>query len=316
MKRIFFTVICIVASLQLLAQDPTIKDLKKELEKPIKKDPTDTIPKKWKKGGLFNLNINQGSLSNWSAGGDEFSFSLNASLNVFAFYKKDKRSWDNSLDLAYGIVNTTSLGNRKSSDRVDFTSKYGYALKKKLNLAALTNVRSQFANGYSYLTGSTGEDSSTITSKSLMPAYVLVSLGLDYKPTDNFSLFVSPATARWVIVGNDALAPLYGVPFGKNARSEFGAFASANLMQKIGANMTYKSKLDLFSNYKSNPQNVDIFWSNIIAAKLTKYINFSFNFDIIYDDDNKNVKPGKGPAPQILQLMGIGFAYNFQNKKP
>lgn len=316
MKRIFFTVICIVASLQLLAQDPTIKDLKKELEKPIKKDPTDTIPKKWKKGGLFNLNINQGSLSNWSAGGDEFSFSLNASLNVFAFYKKDKRSWDNSLDLAYGIVNTTSLGNRKSSDRVDFTSKYGYALKKKLNLAALTNVRSQFANGYSYLTGSTGEDSSTITSKSLMPAYVLVSLGLDYKPTDNFSLFVSPATARWVIVGNDALAPLYGVPFGKNARSEFGAFASANLMQKIGANMTYKSKLDLFSNYKSNPQNVDIFWSNIIAAKLTKYINFSFNFDIIYDDDTKNVKPGKGPAPQILQLMGIGFAYNFQNKKP
>jgi hypothetical protein len=208
------------------------------------------------------------------------------------------------------------LGNRKSSDRVDFTSKYGYALKKKLNLAALTNVRSQFANGYSYLTGSTGEDSSTITSKSLMPAYVLVSLGLDYKPTDNFSLFVSPATARWVIVGNDALAPLYGVPFGKNARSEFGAFASANLMQKIGANMTYKSKLDLFSNYKSNPQNVDIFWSNIIAAKLTKYINFSLNFDIIYDDDTKNVKPGKGPAPQILQLMGIGFAYNFQNKKP
>lgn len=316
MKRIFFTCICIVASLQLLAQDPTIKDLKKELEKPIKKDPADTISKKWKKGGLFNLNINQGSLSNWSAGGDEFSFSLNASLNVFAFYKKDKRSWDNSLDLAYGIVNTTSLGNRKSSDRVDFTSKYGYALKKKLNLAALTNVRSQFANGYSYLTGSTGEDSSTITSKSLMPAYVLVSLGLDYKPTDNFSLFVSPATARWVIVGNDALAPLYGVPFGKNARSEFGAFASANLMQKIGANMTYKSKLDLFSNYKSNPQNVDIFWSNIIAAKLTKYINFSLNFDIIYDDDTKNVKPGKGPAPQILQLMGIGFAYNFQNKKP
>jgi hypothetical protein len=316
MKRIFFTGICIVASLQLLAQDPTIQDLKKEMEKTIEKDPTDTIPRKWKKGGLFNLNINQGSLSNWSAGGDEFSFSLNASLNVYAFYKKDKKSWDNSLDLAFGMVNTTSLGNRKSSDRIDFTSKYGYALKKKLNLAALTNVRSQFANGYSYLSGSAGQDSSSITSKAFMPTYVLVSLGLDYKPTDNFSLFVSPTTARWVIVGDDALAPLYGVPFGKNAKSEFGAFASANLMQKIGENLTFKSKLDLFSNYKSNPQNVDIFWSNIIAAKLTKYINFTLNFDIIYDDDTKNVKPGKGPAPQILQLMGIGFAYSFNNKKP
>ena len=316
MKRIFFAGICIVASLYLLAQDNTVKDLKKESEKSIKKDPADTIPGNWKKGGLFNLNINQGSLSNWSAGGDQFSFSLNAFVNMYAYYKKDRNSWDNSLDMAYGIVNTTSLGNRKSSDRIDYTSKYGYALNKKLNLAALTNARSQFANGFSYLKGSAGQDSSSLTSKTLMPAYVLVSLGLDYKPTDNFSLFFSPATARWVIVGNDALAPLYGVPLGKNARSEFGAFASANLLQKISPNMTFKSKLDLFSNYKSNPQNIDIFWSNVLAAKLTKYINFTVNLDIIYDDDTKNVKPGKGPAPQILQLMGIGFAYNFKNKKP
>jgi hypothetical protein len=37
---------------------------------------------------------------------------------------------------------------------------------------------------------------------------------------------------------------------------------------------------------------------------------------MIYDDDTKNVEAGKGPAPQILQLMGIGFAYNFNEKKP
>lgn len=100
MKRIFFTGICLVASLQLLAQDDTIKDLKKESEKTFKKDPADTIPRNWKKGGLFNLNINQGSLSNWSAGGDQFSFSLNAFVNMYAFYKKERNSWDNSLDMA------------------------------------------------------------------------------------------------------------------------------------------------------------------------------------------------------------------------
>ncbi len=313
-RRVILAGISLVTTLQVIAQDGAVKDLKDASEKAINKDPADTIPSKWKKGGLFNLNINQGSLSNWSAGGDEFSFSLNAFVNMYAFYKKDKNSWDNSVDLAFGVVNTTSLGNRKSSDRIDFTSKYGYELKKKLNLAALTNFRSQFADGFSYFKGSAGQDSSSLTSKTLMPAYVLMSLGLDYKPTDNFSLFFSPATARWIIVGNDAIAPLYGVPFGKNARSEFGAFLSANLLQKIGPNMTLKSKLDLFSNYRSNPQNVDIFWSNVLAAKLTKYINFTLNLDVIYDDDTKNVKPGKGPAPQIMQLMGIGFAYNFNKK--
>jgi hypothetical protein len=98
---------------------------------------------------------------------------------------------------------------------------------------------------------------------------------------------------------------------GKKAKSEFGAYFSANYLKKISTNMIYKGKLDLFSNYRSNPQNIDIFFSNVLTAKISKYINFSLNLDIIYDDDTKNVNPAKGPAPQILQLMGIGFAYKF-----
>jgi len=135
----------LLATLFCYSQDPTVKDLKNDASKSIAKDPKDTTQKKWKLGGLFNLNINEGSLSNWSAGGDKFSFSLNAYLNVFAFYKKNKSSWDNNLDLAYGIVNTTSLGSRKASDRIDFLTKYGYAISPKWNAAALFNLRTQFA---------------------------------------------------------------------------------------------------------------------------------------------------------------------------
>jgi len=298
----------------LQAQDATVQDLKNQAAKSIAKDPKDTATKRWKLGGLFNLNVNQGSLSNWSAGGDKFSFSLNAYLNVFAFYKKNKSSWDNSLDLAYGIVNTTSLGNRKASDRIDLLSKYGYAISKKWNAAALFNLRTQFANGYAYSKTPAGKDTSAITSKTFAPAYVLLSLGFDYKPKDNFSLFISPLTERWVVVSDKRIKPFYGVDSTKNARNELGAFVSANYTAKLGKNFVYKTKLDLFSNYKKNPQNIDMYWTNALTAKLTKYINFSFNLDMIYDDDTKNVNPAKGPAPQWLQLMGIGFAYNFSKK--
>jgi hypothetical protein len=34
--------------------------------------------------------------------------------------------------------------------------------------------------------------------------------------------------------------------------------------------------------------------------------------DLIYDDDTRNIDPTKGPAPQILQLVGIGFVYNIK----
>lgn len=311
MKKITFTIISILSIQFLMAQDAAVTNLKKDAEKTIKKDPKDTLQMVWKKGGTFNLNINQGSLSNWSAGGDKFSFSLNSYLNLYAFYKKDKNAWDNSIDMAYGIVQTTSLGRRKSSDRIDYTSKYGYALNKHWNLSTLFNLRSQFANGYSYEKDANGDEVRTLTSKTFAPAYVLLSLGLDYKPVSNFSLFVSPLTGRWVLVSDTTLGSLYGLAAGKKVKSELGTFLSANYTGKIGKNFTYKSKLDLFSNYKQNPQNVDVFWTNVITAKITKYINFSFNVDMIYDDDTHNVEPEKGPAPQWLQLMGIGFAYKF-----
>ncbi len=314
MKTICTAAWLLLASVYCYSQDQTVKDLKNEASKSITKDPKDTIQKKWKLGGLFSLNINEGSLSNWSAGGDKFSFSLNAYLNVYAFYKKNKSSWDNNLDLAYGIVNTTSLGSRKASDRVDFLTKYGYALTPKWNVSALFNLRTQFAKGYAYSKTAAGLDTSSVISRSFSPAYLILSLGFDYKPNADLSIFISPLTERWVIVTDNLITPLFGIDPGKKSKNELGAFASVNYLKKLGSSFTYKTKLDLFSNYKQKPQNIDIFWSNVVTAKITKYINFSFNLDMIYDDDTHNVNPAKGPAPQWLQLMGIGFAYNFSNK--
>lgn len=314
MKTICTAAWLLLASVYCYSQDQTVKDLKNEASKSITKDPKDTIQKKWKLGGLFSLNINEGSLSNWSAGGDKFSFSLNAYLNLYAFYKKNKSSWDNNLDLAYGIVNTTSLGSRKASDRVDFLTKYGYALSPKWNVSALFNLRTQFAKGYAYSKTAAGLDTSSVISRSFSPAYLILSLGFDYKPTADLSIFISPLTERWVIVTDNLIAPLFGIDPGKRSKNELGAFASVNYLKKLGSSFTYKTRLDLFSNYKQEPQNIDIFWSNVVTAKITKYINFSFNLDMIYDDDTHNVNPAKGPAPQWLQLMGIGFAYNFSNK--
>lgn len=314
MKKTTCFIIAASLALSSFAQDGTVKSLKKDSERSISKDPKDTVQRQWKTGGNFALNLNQGTLSNWSAGGDKFSLSVNSLLSLFAYYKQGKNSWDNSLDLAYGIVKTTSLGTRKASDRIDLLSKYGHALSSKWNVGVLFNFRSQFANGYNYLKDINGADSAILTSKTFAPAYVLLSPGFDYKPNADLSFFISPITGRWVIVGDKVLAAdKYGFENGKTVKTELGAFGSINYMKTLSKTASFKSKLDLFSNYRSNPQNIDIFWTNMLTAKVTKYINFNLQVDIIYDDDIENVKPGKGPAPQILQLMGIGFAYNFAN---
>jgi len=309
MKKILLLTIVFI-SIYANAQDETVKKLKIESDKTIKKDDADTTNKTWRKGGLFNLNLSQGSLSNWAAGGDKFSLSLNSILSVYAFYKKDKHSWDNTLDVNFGYLRTTSLGNRKNDDRFDLLSKYGYAITSKWNAAALFNFRTQLANGYTY----SSDNKRTFSSAFLSPAYALLSLGLDYKPTKNLSLFISPATARWVIVKDDSLSAkgLYGVAPGKKTRSEFGAFTSLEYLKDLNKTVSYKGRLDLFSNYKHNPQKVDVFMTNLFSVKLSKVLSATWNVDLIYDDDVRLFgSDGKSPAWQIKSLIGLGLLAKF-----
>jgi len=306
MKRIILICATAFAAFVAVAQDKTVKDLQSQAGKGITKDPADTIPKVWKTGGIFTLNVGQGSLSHWVGGGDKFSLSVISFLNVYAFYKKGKHIWDNNLDLGYGLVKTTSLGERKSDDRIDLLSKYGYEIAPKWYLGALFNFRTQFANGYTYTKDNLGRDVRTLSSASFAPAYVLLSLGIDYRPVDYFSVFISPITERWVIVSNDSLsaAGAYGVDPGKKSLNEFGAFLSAKFNKEIAKNIVYTSRLDLFSNYKKKPQNVDLYFTNVLAMKVNKYISANIALDLLYDDDAiKHL--------QVRQLLGIGITAKF-----
>jgi hypothetical protein len=254
------------------------------------------------------LNLTQGSLSNWAAGGEKFSISVNSLLSAYAFYKKDKHSWDNLLTWNLGYVKTTSLGTRKNDDRFEFTSKYGYALTPKLNLSGLFNIRTQFFKGYDY----PDADTKIYTSNFFAPAYVLLTPGLDYHPIKNLSIFVSPVAARWTIVTVDSLGKLYGVPEGKNADFQFGAYASISYLANLSKTITYTGKLDLFSNYKHNPQNVDIYMTNLFAAKISKILAVTYSLTLIYDDDVRQFGAnGTSAALQVQSLLGVGLLVKF-----
>jgi len=300
--------------LKVTGQEIPIKPIIIETAKTIKKE-ADTSKWNWKRGGLLNFSLAQGSLSNWAAGGDNFSLAVSSYFNYYIFYQKDRISWDNNLDVNLGYVQTTSLGSRKNDDRYDFTSKYEYKMDStgKWYLSTLADFRSQFFDGFTY-----NKNIGSFSSTFLSPAYALLSLGFDYKPDHKLSVFISPLTSRLVIVANKALSNkgAYGVDSGKSVKTELGSFVTINYKNDIDKSITYKGRLDLFSNYLDHPQNINVFMTNQFSFKINRHFSATYSLDFIYDD---NVRlfgaSGHSPALQSKSLIGIGFLKRLDTRK-
>ncbi|MEI2760306.1 MAG: DUF3078 domain-containing protein [Bacteroidia bacterium] len=279
--------------------------------------PVDTS---WKKGGMGSINFNQVALSNWAAGGEN-SMSGAAFLSLFANYAKDRLSWDNQLDLAYGLLKSGDAKVRKNEDKIDLNSKVGYKVSanSKFYYTFLFNFKSQFANGYDY-------KNDTLLkypiSKFLAPGYLLYSIGIDYKPDDAFSLYLSPLTGRTIIVNDDMLsqAGAFGVDPGKKSLTQLGAYLRAMYKKDVFTNVNFQTKLELFSNYLDNPQNIAVNHEILIAMKVNKFITANIGTQMIYDDiipvtvikETSGVKEAKtGPRLQFKEVFGIGLSYKF-----
>ncbi|MDI9366196.1 MAG: DUF3078 domain-containing protein [Flavobacterium sp.] len=306
MKHLVLCILIVLGASYVIAQDVVVNKLRSETSRTIKKE-ADTSSWKWKQGGLLSFNLSQASLSNWAAGGDNFTLAVGGYFNYFFYHKKDRISWDNNLDVNLGYVQSTSIGGRKNDDRIDFLSKYGYKMDStgKWYLSSLFNFRSQFFDGYAF-SGSTA----TLTSTVLSPAYVVLSVGFDYKPSDKISVFLSPLTSRTVIVASNKLAKqgVYSLDSGKHVLQEIGAFATINYNNTIAKNVTYKGRLDLFSNYKNNPWNVNLFMTNQFLFKINRNFSATYSLDLIYDDNIRIFGPNSNaPSLQTKSLIGINY---------
>ncbi|HET6558978.1 MAG TPA: DUF3078 domain-containing protein [Prolixibacteraceae bacterium] len=270
--------------------------------------------KTWNVGGLFSVNFSQVSLTNWVAGGRSSSTGLGI-FNVFGNYKKDRILWENSLDMGYGIIKEKDMKSVKSDDRISLSSKLGLQQSEKLYYSLLFNFRTQFADGYKY------PDTENVISRFMAPAYFTLALGMDYKPHKDLSIFFSPATARLTVVTDDDLSAqgAFGVDPGEKTRFEAGALLKFDVNTEIIENVTLNNKLEFFSNYLENPQNIDIRWDMLLNMKINDYLSANLITNLIYDDDIKvpldeddnGIIDSSGPRIQFKEMFGVGLNVKF-----
>lgn len=287
----------------------------------------------WKRGAKGAITFTQVGLKNWASGGEN-SLALNTYLNLFTNHANGRRTWDNSLELGYGLIDQGDLGVRKSDDKIILATIFGYQLKEegKLFWSTLLDFKTQFTEGLEYPNDST----EVRISDFLAPGYFTISTGLDWKPSEFFSVLYSPITGKITIVGDLILADngAFGVEpaeydptglkikDGANSRFEFGSFVRVVFKKDIATNVNLESKMELFSAYDETFGNIDVNWQNSLTMKVNDWLVASFITQLMYDDDidiatafdPTGVPLDSQPRVQYKQILSVGITYTLGDK--
>ena len=83
-------------------------------------------------------------------------------------------------------------------------------------------------------------------------------------------------------------------------------------MQEIVKNVIYKGKLDLFFNYKHNPENVGVSMTKLLSINFFKCLSVNLGLDVIYDDDVRIFcKNLNGARTQLREYFCVGYSKKF-----
>ena len=253
----------------------------------------------WTKKGQITLLFNQSIFNNkWLAGGTS-NFAGNLWLNYDFNYKKGAVIWDNKCIVAYGLTKIKAADRAsKTDDRLELNSLWGKKASGEWYYSIFFNFKTQMDSGF--------DVNQNKISRFFSPAYFQFGPGILWKKNNDLSLNFAPTTAKLIVVGNHftELGPSFGVLQGDNSRFEFGASISAYCKLNLITNVSLENRLNLYSNYLEDPQNVDADYQINVIMKINRFLSANIAFQTIYDDNA--IK-----AVQIREVFGLGANYGF-----
>lgn len=261
----------------------------------------------WNKKGNSKLQFSQTYISpNWSKGGESNTAGL-ASIYLQANYNNLKNvQFDNNFEIKVGMntVNSDTLRNFNiSTDQIRAVSKLGIKMYNNWFYSLSGEFLTQMLNNYK-------KNTMTLKSSLLSPAKLFVSLGVDFKKSDNkkgynLSVLLSPVTYKMNYLLDNVNLPTgsYGIETGKHFGHEIGSKISSTLSWKITDRIIWNSKIYYFTDFTYN----DSEWENTFNLSLNNYLTTQFFVHLKIDDRLKR-NPGE-PLLQAQQLLSFGLAY-------
>ena len=282
--------------------------------------------------GSYGININQLSLTNWAAGGENsWSGKAFADFKLVYHTKVVEETFGGAF--AFGLSRFGDKRIEKSDDKIDINYSLTRNTKDRWKISMVSTFNTQFANGYKY------PNDSTIISTFMAPAYLTLSGGYTYRTkNEHFQIYMSPFAGKVTFVLNQELADAgnFGVKKGyydeegnwvpgEKIAASLGVNIITNYHQPIGKNFIYTTMLNVFYNYIERRDDkrlrLDFNWENTINFVITKYISTILFVNLKYDhnttfpvyEDIEGVQTVVDYVPklQLKESIGIAFVHRF-----
>lgn len=263
----------------------------------------------WTYYSEVDLNMSQGALVNWASGGEN-SLSLLSNIRYFWNYNRNKTSWENWVTYRFGFMKNGEEDIRKNEDRFELNSKLGQRAFRHWYYTAQFNTLTQLFSSYEY----PKDKERKLVSNFMSPGYFTLSLGLDYKPHDNFSLMLSPIAGKWNFVRDTANidAKRFGVEEGKRSKRNAGAqmsvrwrknniFNIIDLYNEMNAFWSYDAK-DKDKEDQKLPLNIN--WKMTLSFKINYFLRTSIYTELFYDQNSSD-------KIQFKENLNLGVNFRF-----
>lgn len=279
----------------------------------------DSIPWKWRT--TWGLGFSTVQLNNWTGGGQD-AVSIRLLMLGSLDYATNGFSFDNDIELGYGLAKLGSESFRKNDDRIIFSSRAALRQSKHFKWAGFMEFRTQFYSGRNYNVIDTATNDFIEVSNFMAPGYLTGALGLEYVPVPEFKLLVAPVSTRSTFVTNDHIIQqgvlsglgAYGLAPGVRSRTDLGAIVNAALDWEMFQNVRWRGRFNAFMPYET-PDLWVVTVENAFLLKVNSWLNVSLLTDVFYNDRIPVVRDDGtvGPATQLRNQLIIGINWSLAN---
>ncbi|MCM1519000.1 MAG: DUF3078 domain-containing protein [Pseudoflavonifractor sp.] len=276
--------------------------------------PVDIPRKNWIHAFDGSVQFSQAYISpNWYQGGNN---NINMITSINYGVKLNQAFYPNLLfetTVQYKLAMASAPGDDVhdytiSEDLFLFTSKFGYRAHKRWFYTVNMSLKTQFLNNYK-------PNSHDITAAFMSPGEFNMGLGMTYdyanaKKTVVFGASVAPLSYNLKTCtrpGMDVTA--YGIEVGRKTASEVGSSAELKLSWQLRYNISYTSRLFVFSDYDY----VQGDWENTFNFSINRFLSTQLYLHLRYDSSTPPVEDSKWRVWQFKEILSFGFAYKFNS---